>query len=116
MDLLWDELMLQSLNDDFKHRLRDEDQRARIVAALYTWLVNVARKKTLPDIDQRCDAMKLEFKQLVENMEVSITAGKWVVKAAGSSESTLKKLRLGTDWFDGSPDVLEIVLTGLFDV
>lgn len=116
MDLLWDEMLLQSLNEDFKRRLRDTDQKARIVAALYTWLVNVARKKTLPDIDQRCSAMKKEFEQLVENMEVSITAGKWVVKAAGSSESTLKKLRLGTDWFDGSPDVIEIVLTGLFDV
>lgn len=116
MDALWDEWMMQPLNDEFKHRLRDVDQRARIVSALYTWLVNVARKKALPDLDQRCNAMKAEFEQLAENMEVSIVAGKWVVKAAGSSESTLKKLRLGTDWFDGSPDVLEIVLTGLFDV
>ena len=116
MDTLWDELELQPLNDDFRQRLRDVDQQARIVGALYTWLVNVARKKPVPDLEQRCSAMKAEFEQLAENMTVSITEGKWVVKAAGSSESTLKKLRLGTDWFDGSPDVLEIVLTGLFDV
>lgn len=116
MDLLWDEMLVQPLNDDFKRRLRDAGQKSKIVDSLYTWLVNVARKKPLPDTDQRCNSMKLEFAQLVENMEVSIIGGKWVVKAAGSSEGTLKKLRLGTDWFDGSPDVLEIVLTGLFDV
>lgn len=116
MDFLLDEFATTALNEDFKQRLRDDEQKGRVVEALYTWLINVARKKQVPDMDARCEAMKKEFEALVEVLEVKIEKGKWVVKAAGSAESTMKKLRLGTDWFDGSPDVLEVVLTGLYDV
>ena len=116
MDFLLDQYVAQALNDEFTHRLRDTDQKAKVVTSLYTWLLNVARKKPVPDLQRRMEAMKAEFERLVEDVEVTITEGKWVVKAAGSSESTLQKLRLGTDWFEGSPDVLEIVLTGLFDL
>lgn len=115
MELL-DSYVVDALEADFEQRFRDEAQRAKIASALYTWLANVARKKPLPDLDQRLKDFKVEIDRAVENMEVRIVDGKWVVKVAGSAESTLKKLRLGTDWFVGTDDVLELVLTGLFDM
>jgi len=116
MNLFLDEYMVQPLNVDFKERFRDAEQKSKVVQALYTWLIDVARKKPLPDLEQRCLRMQREFEVLVENMEVKIHEGKWVVKAAGSAEGTLQKLRLGTSWFDGNPDVIEVVLTGLFNL
>ena len=112
---LFDEPIFAVFDEDFERRFEDDEQKAKVVTALSSWLNDVARKKPLPDLAARIQKMQDEFEHMVEDMQVKIETGKLVVKVAGSGEDTLRKLRLGTDWFEGSPDVLEIILVGLFD-
>ncbi len=91
---------------------RLNERRENVTSALTSWLVDVARKKPLPDLDVRINEMINRFKRLSENMELKIVDGVIVVKAASSDEDTLKMLRIGTTWFDPDPQYLERIISG----
>lgn len=96
-------------------KLSDDPERQEKVAdKLYTWLVTKARKKPVPDLQSKLEDWRKRLDHLAENLEIKFEKDKLVVKSAGSAEDTLKRLRLGSDWFDGSPDILEMVVSGLF--
>ncbi|WP_196301569.1 hypothetical protein, partial [Streptococcus pneumoniae] len=73
-----------------------------------------ARKKPVPDLAVRVEAMRKAIYALAENMRLHVQNGTVVVTATGSSEQTLKKLRFGTDWFDPNPDVERQLIAGLY--
>ena len=112
---LFDVPIYEVYNEELERRFDDREQKDRVVTALYDWLVNSTRKKPVPDLATRLEKMHAEFEHMVEDMKVKVQEGKLVVKVAGSAEDTLQKVRRGTDWFEGSEDALEIILTGLFD-
>lgn len=108
-------LIKDTVDNVFQQRLDDRDQRAKVVEALTQWLANEARKKKVPDLDVKLRDMQERTRKLVEGMTIEIEKDKPVVKAAGSDEATLKMFRLGTDWFEPNPDLIETVLSGLFN-
>lgn len=112
---LFKEALQPAVENEFARGFDQRERRAQVANALYTWLVNDARKKQVPDLAQRLEKMRKRIDVMVEDMEIKFVNNKPVVKVAGSSEDTLKALRLGTDWFVGTDDVVELVVTGLFD-
>ena len=107
--------ILDGVHNVFQQRLDDKEQRQKVVAALMEWLTLKARKKPVPDLQARLDAMQVRVKKLVEGMKIEIKDDKPVVIAAGSDEDTLKAFRLGTSWFESNDRLMETVLFGLFD-
>jgi len=69
----------------------------------------------VPDLEQRLARMEAAVEQMVENMKLEFAKGKVVITVNGSDEDTLKAFRLGTSWFEPNPDLVETLLTGLFD-
>ena len=107
-------LITDTVDNVFQQRLNDSAQRAKVVAALTQWLAQ-ARKKDVPDLTHKLRDMEERTKNLVENMTIEIERDKPVVKVAGSDEDTWKMFRLGTSWFESNPDLIETVLSGLFN-
>ncbi len=112
---LFKEAIKPAVENEFARGFDQRERRAQVSNALYTWLVNKARKRQVPDLADRLEKMRVRIDRMVEHMEIKFVNNKPVVKVAGSSEDTLKALRLGTDWFVGTDDVVELVVTGLFD-
>ena len=79
------------------------------------WLTTKARKKAVPDLEERIKSMESRVLKMVENMSVEIVDHKFVVKVVGSDEETLKMFRIGTSWFESNPDLMETILSGLFN-
>lgn len=108
------EILNQALNQTLKDRLNRE-QRQKIANWLTKWLRDVARKKPLPDLAQRLDRFQLEIEKMTENAEIVFEAGKPVFTVKGSGDDTWKRLRLGTDWFDGDDKIMNYVMAGVAD-
>lgn len=108
-------LITDTVDNVFQQRLDDPEQQAKVVAALMQWLTVKARKKDVPDLTEKLREMQQRTKKMVENMTIEIENDKPVVKAAGSDEETWKMFRLGTSWFEPNPDLIETVLSGLFN-
>jgi len=109
------EPMVDALVSVFDERIDDREKRQKAADAIYRWLVEKARKKNVLDLAQRLEKMRGAIDRMVENMEIQIVNSKAVVKVSGSAEDTLKQLRYGSDWYDGTPDIVELAVTGLFD-
>lgn len=108
-------VILDGVHNVFQQRLDDRDQRKKVAEALMRWLTLKARKKPVPDLDARLQAVRVRVEKLVEKMTIEIEKDKPVVKVAGSDEDTWKMFRLGTSWFEPNPDLIETVLSGLFN-
>jgi hypothetical protein len=98
----------------FQTQLDDRERRQAVVRSLMRWLSEEARKKPVPDLAQRLERMEGRIKKMVENMTIEVKDDKLAVKTAGSDEDTWRMFRLGTDWFESNPDLMETVLCGLF--
>ena len=94
-------------------RLR-KDRHEHCAAIVYNWLSEYAQKKPVPDLAARMERMRKAIYAMTETMELQYADGTIVVKATGSSEQTLKSLKLGTDWFAPNPDVEAQIVAGLF--
>src|SRR5512146_3090379 len=81
------------------------DNRANMAERLKQWLVLEARKKHLPDLEERIRQFSDRINRLCANVQFETRNGEFVVKALGSDESTLRALEHGTGWFDPCDDV-----------
>jgi phosphoglucomutase len=99
----------------FQKRIDEKENRLRAARQLFLWLSKEARKKPVPDLADRLEAMRKRTDEMVEGMKITFERGKLVVKVVGSAEDTLKMYRLGTSWFEPDPDVTEQILLGLFE-
>lgn len=99
--------------DDELERLR-KDRHEHCAAIVYNWLSEHAQKKPVADLALRMEKMRQGIYKMTESMELHFLDGTVVVKATGSSEQTLKSLKLGTDWFAPNPDVEAQIVAGLF--
>ena len=102
----------EAVNAVLNERLKAHS--AQVEARLVEWLINTAKKKPVPDLDKRLQEMSVEIKRMVENLSLDYRNGQLVVKASGTAEETLRKLRLGTLWFDPVPDVTTLILSGIY--
>lgn len=93
-------------------RLRDEAQRETVVAAIMEGFESL-EKKPVPDLDRRTRDMEEKVRKLSENVELGFVNGRLVVKVAGSSESLIKQLRFGSNWFEPWPKVDEVLLAAI---
>jgi hypothetical protein len=112
------------MNGEIESALRDavnavlnerlKTHREQVSARLIHWLVNHARKKAVPDLDQQIAKMSEDLNKMVAAMRLEYNQGQLLVKADGTAEETLRKLRLGTSWFDPWPDITTFVLAGIY--
>lgn len=103
------------LHETMKAKFDDREQRLKTGQALMTWLRVEAKKKPVADLEKRLANMEQAVQKMVENMKLEFAEGKVVIKVNGSDEDTLKAFRLGPTWFEPNPDLVERILTGLFD-
>lgn len=80
--------------------------------ALMDWLGQV-RKVPHPDLPQRLEAYRARIQDLTSSMALQFDGQRVVVKATGTSERTLNELRYGSDWFEGSDNITETIMTGV---
>lgn len=93
-------------------RLRDPAQRETVVSVIMEGFESL-EKKAVPDLDRRTKDMEEAVRKLSENVELGFVNGRLVVKVAGSSESLIKQLRFGSDWFEPWPKVDEVLLAAI---
>lgn len=99
-------------------KLLDKDLKAgrqRAAQALVFWLINDARKRTVPDLEQRLADLRDRIYIMADEMHLEFKEGKLVVAAVGSSQDVLQMLRRGTAWFEGTDEVENLILTGILD-
>lgn len=108
-------LLVAGVDNVFKRRFQDREQREKVVTALMQWLSVKARKKPVPDLATRLKRVEERVKKMVEHMAIEIKDDKPVIRTAGSDEDTLKMFRLGTNWFEANSDLMETILSGLFN-
>ena len=106
------EALEQSMQKLVEDRLRDPAQKAMVAATIMQMFTNL-RKKPVPDLAQRTEAMQKRITRAVEDMSVQFVRGELVVKVAGSAESLLAQFRRGSDWFAPEPDVDKIILAAM---
>lgn len=95
-----------------EQRLRDPAQRETVVSAVMAGFESL-EKKPVPDLDRRLRDMEDKVRKLAESVELGFVNGRLVVKVAGSSESLIKQLRFGSDWFEPWPKVDEVLLAAI---
>lgn len=99
-------------NGVLEQRLRDPAQRETVVSVIMEGFESL-EKKAVPDLDRRTKDMEEAVRKLSENVELGFVNGRLVVKVAGSSESLIKQLRFGSDWFEPWPKVDEVLLAAI---
>jgi DNA-binding protein YbaB len=104
----------KALEGEMQKRLEDREQRRRCVDAVMRWLMVEARKKPVPDLNERMELMRTRLEHMVENMEYRFEAGQWVVKVAGSDADTYRMFQFGTSWFEPDPEQVERLIFGAF--
>jgi len=94
------------------HKTEQKQQIVTVVMDSFGYV----QKKPVPDLGIRMAAMQKRVEQLAEDISVKFAYGKWVVSAAASSESLLKELRYGSNWYTPVPDIDDLILAAvLFD-
>ena len=88
------------------------EARERAAQALLDWLSR-ARKNPSEDLPQRLEAYGVRIRALTASMRLQIEGQRVVVKATGTAERTLNELRYGSDWFEGSDNITETIMTGV---
>jgi len=99
--------------DESTHYLTSEN-RLQMAQNLKDWLITIARKKPIADLEDRMTKMGKRFEKLAESATFGVVNGEVVVKAAGENEDTLKKLENGTDWFDPCDNVVNVMISALW--
>lgn len=102
----------EAYNGVLEQRLRDPAQRETVVSVIMEGFESL-EKKAVPDLDRRTKDMEEAVRKLSENVELGFVNGRLVVKVAGSSESLIKQLRFGSDWFEPWPKVDEVLLAAI---
>jgi hypothetical protein len=102
----------EAMNGVLDQRLRDPAQRETVVSVIMEGF-NRLDKKAVPDLEKRTKDMEDRVRQMSENIELSFVNGRLVVKVAGSSESLMKQLRFGSDWFEPWDKVDEVLLAAV---
>lgn len=97
-----------ALEEGFASAMTDTS-RERVRAALEDWLLTRARKKPLPDLEQRLDDFRKRIGRLARHVKLGYFDGKLVVNATGDGEITLRMLERGTDWFDPADNLTELI-------
>lgn len=100
------------INAIFEQRLTSAAQRERVVSMLMEGFGNV-RKKAMPDLEARLQAMQKRMQLLTENVNLGFVNGRLVVKVTGSSESLLTELRHGSSWYEPWEKVDELLLAAI---
>jgi hypothetical protein len=104
--------MREAINGVLVERLRDMPQRETVVAVVMAGFAQV-RKKSVPDLKARLTEMEKRVRQMAESIEIGFVNDRLVVKVVGSSESLMKDLRRGTDWYEPWPQVDEVVFAAV---
>jgi hypothetical protein len=99
--------------DKLTERLTAED-RDKIAARLKKWLTEEARLKQLPDFDSRLVKMQSQLEKLAQTLRLELKGEEPVVKTDGEAAATLRKLEMGTDWFDPCNSVAALVISALW--
>lgn len=93
-------------------RLRSPAQRETVVAAVMGGFESL-EKKPVPDLDKRTKDIEEKVRKLAEEVKIGFVNSRLVVKVAGSSESLIKQLRFGSDWFAPWPKIDEVLLAAI---
>lgn len=88
------------------------DARESAAQALMDWLGR-ARKVPSADLLKRLEDYRVRIQALAASMTLQFDGQRVVVKATGTSERTLNELRYGSDWFEGSDNITETIMTGV---
>jgi hypothetical protein len=104
----FDGLFVDILNE----RITSKD-RQEMARNLQDWLAVTARKKPLPDLENRMQRMNERMAVLAERATFVKEDEEIVVKAAGEADETLKMLERGTDWFDPCESVVSVMISAL---
>jgi len=107
-----EQTLMSVLSDALQEGLRS-GRRSEIEERLVAWLDFTARKKPVSDLEQRLEQMRKRIHVLAQSLDINCESGVAVVKASGESDSTLKMLERGTDWFDPADDVTEIIVAAV---
>lgn len=102
----------ESIDDILEARLRDQDQREQVVAALITGF-GLLSKKPVDDLPERIRVVEEKARKMAEQVGIGFVNGRLVVKVDGSSEAFMTELRRGTDWYEPWEKVDEIVLAAI---
>jgi len=103
------EQFTQVIDGLMAERLRNPEQRELVVTAMLEGFDRLQKKK-VPDAAKRLKNLEDRLRLLSENIRLGFVNGRLVVKVAGSSESLLKELRYGTDWYVPWDKVDEVLL------
>jgi len=102
----------EAVNGVMERRLDDKAQRNLVVTALLAGFANL-QKKPVPDMAKRLTEIEGRMRLMVENVKLGFVNGRLKVKVVGSSESLMKELRHGTDWYAPWDKVDETVLAAI---
>jgi hypothetical protein len=108
------ELLEKDLQDGFLETLQQalKDQKDDVAVALKEHFAGV-RKLPVEDLDARMEAMSKAIDELVPLLRCRWKQGELVVSATGSGDSVWTLLVIGSDWFDPSPELGQVVLAAL---
>lgn len=95
-----------------ERRLRSEAQRETVVAAVMGGFESL-KKQPVPDLDKRTKDIEKKVRKLAEEVRIGFVNSRLVVRVAGSSESLIKQLRFGSDWFAPWPKIDEVLLAAI---
>jgi hypothetical protein len=97
-DLVWSQLSAA-------YRQLDEPTAKKVAAELSRWLVEEARKKDLPDLQDRLTDMLQRIEKLARSLVFKLDGTYVYVWANGDAQATLTLLDRGSDWFVGHPNL-----------
>lgn len=105
-------LFTEAVDKVMATRLEDRKQRELVVSALMAGFDRLQKKK-VPDEAKRLKELEDRIRLMAENVSLGFVNGRLVVKVAGSSESLMKELRHGTDWYAPWDKVDETLLAAI---
>ena len=98
--------------DILSEELSPED-RKQIAYNLSLWLSESARKKPVPDLENRLAIWGKKFDKLAESCKFSAKDDEVVVTVADEDSPTMAALNNGTDWFDPCDNVVSVMISAL---
>jgi hypothetical protein len=99
----------------YEYRKLEKPVADRVTSVLVDWLANKARKKSLPDLPVRLQAMSSRIEKLAQVLVIRLDGEKVHVSADGDAHTTLVLLDRGSDWFEGHQDVALEIAKAVFN-
>lgn len=87
--------------------------RKKMTDAVMDWLKGPARKKNIPDLQERLQNMGSRVENMMKSIRFAVRDKEIVVIADGSGEDTLRAFANGTDWFEPCDDIVSIMISAL---